>query len=737
MRRTPLALVIAFVAATLFSSRPSPAETTPPKRPMTFEDMMRMKRLGSTAVSPDGKWLGYSVTTVDLDQNTKTPELWIQPIAGGEPHKLEVGLPGDDGIQFSPDSKHILFLSSREMASQQVYIADFDSATGVTSNPRRISGMWDGADNAQWSPDSQSIVFTAAVYPDCPAFTKAYASEASEADTCNRSRDKAVADSKVKAQIFTHLLYRHWNHYTGAKRSHIFLAAASNGFVRDLNPNNPHDVPPFSLSISGGQFSFSPDSKELAFVDNPDPEPAISTSAQIYTLDLTNPAAKPVKVSTSAGGNFSPAYSPDGKYLAWRSEARAGYEADKFRLMLYDRAAKTIKDLLPKFDNWVDEFAWGSESKRILFAGGQKGEAPLFIVNSDGTNNEIPHLLVSDGEFGDLHPLPDGKTVVLSVMQTQRPSGIVKVEYAWNVDSERGYDISINHSESNVSQLTHLNDALLAQLDLPKMECFWFTAKDGTKLQGFVIRPPGFDPAKKYPLKFLIHGGPQGAWGDAWSYRWNAELFAANGYVVVMINPRGSTGYGQAIVDGVNGDWGGKPFTDLMTGLDYAEQHYPFIDKARECALGASYGGYMANWVLGHTDRFKCIVSHDGMFDAESAFGTTEEDWFNIWEFKGHPWDYYGKPDQENPFRKWSPSLYVKSFKTPTLVVHGQLDYRLDVSEGFQLFDTLQLLHVPSKMLYFPDEGHWVLKPQNSRLWWKTVNDWVDQWTKPETGKRE
>ena len=295
-------------------------------------------------------------------------------------------------------------------------------------------------------------------------------------------------------------------------------------------------------------------------------------------------------------------------------------------------------------------------------------------------------------------------------------------------------------------QITHLNDALLAQLDLPKMESFWFTAADGTKLQGFLIPPPAFDPAKKYPVKFLIHGGPQGAWGDSWSYRWNAELFAANGYVVVMINPRGSTGYGQAIVDGVNGDWGGKPFTDLMTGLDYAEQHYPFIDKTRECALGASYGGYMANWVLGHTNRFKCIVSHDGMFNAESAFGSTEEDWFNIWEFKGNPWDYYGKPDCNgvpttglrpwgggNPYRKWSPSLSARNFKTPTLVIHGQLDYRLDVSEGFQLFDTLQLLKVPSKMLYFPDEGHWVLKPQNSQLWYKTVNDWVDQWTKAAT----
>jgi dipeptidyl aminopeptidase/acylaminoacyl peptidase len=284
---------------------------------------------------------------------------------------------------------------------------------------------------------------------------------------------------------------------------------------------------------------------------------------------------------------------------------------------------------------------------------------------------------------------------------------------------------------TQMRQITSLNVELLyLQLDLPAMESFWFTAADKTRLQGFIIRPPGFDPAKKYPVKLIIHGGPQGALGDSWSYRWNAELFAASGYVVVMINPRGSTGYGQAIVDGVNGDWGGKPFTDLMQGLDYAEQHYPFIDKSRECALGASYGGYMANWVLGHTDRFKCIVSHDGMFNPESAYGSTEELWFNEWEFKGKPWDYYGMPDAENPYRKWSPAMSAKNFKTPTLVIHSQLDYRLDVAEGFQLFDTLQRLKVPSKMLYFPDEGHWVLKPQNSRLWYRTVNDWVDQWAK-------
>jgi len=424
----------------------------------------------------------------------------------------------------------------------------------------------------------------------------------------------------------------------------------------------------------------------LAFTENLDEEPAVSTHADIFTLDLTNPAAKPVKVSTAAGGNFNPAYSPDGKYLAWRSQTRAGYESDKFRLALYDRAAKTTKDLLPDYGNWVNEIAWAVDSKSIFFTTGENGDSPVLIAPLAG----VPSDIASKGQFGDLHPLADGRTIIANRSTVQAPGELVSIRTATSWPYRTGpMQVAGDHpfmiagasfSKVDVNPITRLNDAIFAQLDLPKMESFWFTAADKTKVQGFIIRPPGFDPAKKYPLKFLIHGGPQGAWGDSWSYRWNAELFAANGYVVVMINPRGSTGYGQAFVDGVNGDWGGKPFTDLMTGLDYAEQHYSFIDKTRECALGASYGGYMADWVLGHTDRFKCIVTHDGMFNPESAYGTTEEVWFNTWEFKGKPWDYYGKPDAENPFRKWAPMLYAKNFKTPTLVIHNQLDYRLDVS---------------------------------------------------------
>jgi Tol biopolymer transport system component len=341
MRRVFLFAVLVFAA--------SPFCLSQAKRPMTFDDMMAMKRLGETAVSLDGQWLAYSVTAVDLAANTKTPELWLKKISGGDPIKLGVGQAGDGDPEFSPDSKQILFLSSRE-GGQQIWLADFDPATGATSNPRKLTSLATEADSPKWSPDGKYVVFTSAVYPDCPAITT---SDFATGNQCNADRDKALADSKVKAQIWTQLLYRHWNHYTGEKRKHLFLVSVDGGGIRDLNPGDPHDVPPFSLEDSSCGCDISPDGKELAFTENPDPVPAISISAQIYTLDLTDPNSKQVKVSTSAGGNFNPAYSPDGKYLAWRSQARAGYESDKFRLMLLERVSKSASQQVSRLARFL------------------------------------------------------------------------------------------------------------------------------------------------------------------------------------------------------------------------------------------------------------------------------------------------------------------------------------------------------------------------------------------------
>jgi len=691
------------------------------RRPMTFTDLQQFKRIDDPQISPNGRWVMFSAVDVDLAANSKVSHLWVVPLKGGQEKQVTFWKEGESNGRFSPDGKQVLFVATEQATGHsQIFVAPWNDATGALGTPKQLTHVSTEADGAIWSPDSQRILFVSRVYPECSD-----AESWLEEDACDKRKDDAAAKSPVKAMIFTHLLYRHWDHYIGDKRSHVLMVSASDGnLIRDLTPRRDigdAEAPVFSL---GGpvDYAWSPDSKEIAFVTNLDPDPAASTNNDVITLRLDEPGARPVKISTSPGSDDAPAYSPDGKYIAFRSQARAGFESDRFRLMLYDRQAKTTKEMLPKFDNWVDEFTWAPNSKTIYFASGEMGE-----VNILSTQVDLPEAtaVANKADYGGLQVAPDGRTLIATVMTVRYPAAVGAI--ALNASGGGG---------APVVRLSHLNDGLLRQLDLPKMESFIFPGAGNTSVQGFIIRPPHFDPAKKYPLKFLMHGGPQTAWGDAWSYRWNAELFAADGYVVVMINRRGSSGYGQKFVDEVSGDWGGKAYVDLMKGLDYAETKYPFIDKTRECALGASYGGFMANWVLTHTNRFKCIVSHDGMYNPQSAYGTTEELWFNEWEFRrpgttgaGEPWKYASGPVADDPFRKWSPMLSIQNARTPTLIIHSQKDYRLDVSEGFQLFTALQRMHVPSKMLYFPDEGHWVLKPQNSKLWYETVNDWCDRWT--------
>lgn len=737
---------------------------------MTFADLERMKRVGDPQVSPSGKWVMFSVVDVDLEKNTKVSHLWVVPLGdssadAGKPKERQVTFwkEGESGGRFSPDGRQVLFIANDSADGlSQVFLASWDEATGNIGTPKRLTNVSTEADNAIWSPDSKRILFSSRVYPEC-SNEESWLHE----DECNKKKEDAAATSPVKAQIWDHLLYRHWDHYVGPKRSHVLVVSASDGNdVRDLTPRRDigdAEAPTFSLGGPLG-YAWAPDSKEIAYVTNLDLVPAASTNNDVFTLRLDNAGAKPAKISTSLGSDDGPAYSPDGKWLAFRSQARAGYESDRFRLMTFDRQSKMLKEVelsqkdysvpaRPKsspLDRWVDEFVWTNDSSRIFFTAGDNGEEVIYGVSLTG--GELHRFGKASGEWSSLNEIPGQHDLVAIVMKVDQPAEVAYVDLRKMDDGTKVIAVPVSGPSHDVTPkttpiqfLSHINDGVLHGIDLPKMESFWFTGATDTKVQGFVIRPPNFDAAKKYPVKFLIHGGPQGAWGDAWSYRWNPELMAASGYVVVMVNPRGSTGYGQTFIDGVNGDWGGKPYIDLMKGLDYAEQHYTFIDKNRECALGASYGGFMADWILTHTNRFACIVTHDGMYNPQSTYGTTEELWFNEWEFRakdakgatpthpGQPWEYFDRPAAMDPFRKWSPMLSIKNAKTPTLIIHSQRDYRLDVSEGLQLFTALQRLNVPSKMLYFPDEGHWILKPQNSQLWYQTVGDWCDRWTKTGT----
>jgi dipeptidyl aminopeptidase/acylaminoacyl peptidase len=741
------------------------------KRPFTFEDMMSLKRVGDPVISPDGKWVAFSAVEVNLAENTRKSHLWVVPLAGGDSRRIADDKAGESRPRFTPDGKRLSFLSAKD-GGTQVWVQDFDAATGaLTGEARKITSISTEADGQTWSPDGKWLLFTSSVYPECnagvsPATANSGRAVAGETpalpsfDACNKQKDEEQAKSKVKARVFRHLLYRHWTAYTGDKRTHIFIQAVSEptsantgqtwGTARDLTPGD-HDAPPFSLG-GADDYAFSPDSQEVAYVTNLDEVEATSTNKDIFVVPVAG--GTPKKISTSPGSDGSPRYSPDGKYIAWLMQETPGYESDRFQLVLFDRKTGQITSLTRDFDKWVGSFAWAASPQvkgtvrvydRIYISAEETGGSPIFLVpvphpgivdRSTGTATTLSDTATQEwfarnkvqtapsiqrlisGHNDDVTVVDNG-TLLFSRVSAQAPTEL------FTADLTTVSACSDGRCDSHESkQLTHLNDSVLSQISMSPLESFWFTGAAKAKVQGFLVKPPNFNAKQKYPVKFLIHGGPEGAWGDSWTYRWNAELFAANGYVVVMINPTGSTGYGQAFTQAIQNDWGGRPYEDLMKGLDYALAHYPYMDGNRVCAMGASYGGYMANWVLGHTTRFKCIVSHDGIFNTIAAYGDTEELWFPEWEFKGTPWT------SKAIYDKWSPSNYVKNFKTPTLVVHSQLDYRLDVSEGFQLFTALQKMKVPSKMLYFPDEGHWILKPQNSQLWYKTVNDWVDQWVK-------
>ena len=806
---------------------------------MTFADLMAMKRVSDPQISPTGKWVLFSVTDVSLEHNSRINHLWVVPLDGSAKERQLTSGKGESNGRFAPDGKHISWTADDTDGTSQIWLADWNDADASVGTPSQHTRLSTGADGAIWSPDSQHLLLTSSVYPECsttegveklrtalanpqsaladrvnPGLTPEAApgklgqinplvlanlqpASWSDEAACNKEKDDAAAKDPVKAQIWTSLLYRHWNQFTGEKRSHILLVSASDGnAIRDLTPVSnvgTAETPTFTVGGPLG-YAWSPDSKEIAYSTNLDQVPAASTNNDIFTLSIDNntdiqqsrTTTKAVKVSASPGSDDAPAYSPDGKYLAFRSQARNGFESDKFNLVIFDRKTKNIQNLTSKFADWVDEFTWDADSDALFIASGSEGATRISITSASRATSPPMPLNGLSGEFSDLSFTRDGATLIAGRTTIDGPIEIVKFgahrggdmngSSSWTDTNLGKTFIKTTNWDSGLAfpgfQLTHLNASILSSLELAPLEPFWFAGANGTKVEGFLLRPPNFDPSKKYPLKFLMHGGPQTAWGDAWSYRWNWELMAASGYVVIGINRRGSTGYGQQFVDEVSGDWGGRAYQDLMLGLDYAEKKYPFIDKTRECALGASYGGYMADWVLTHTDRFKCIVTHDGMSDPESAFGTTEELWFPEWEFRplakpsakspgakssgapskpaasspgwvgsqnanavveqtqpAYPWDFYGKPDSENPFRRWSPMLAIKNAKTPTLIIHSQRDYRLDISQGMELFTALQLRGVPSKFLYFPDEGHWVLKPQNAELWNATVSDWVDRWT--------
>ena len=680
MKQYFLKLILPFLLAA--AAVPALAQA---KHALTFSDLMKVQRISDPQVSPDGKWIAYVVSTPDLEANKMVSHIWRITLAGGEPQQLTRGDASDSRPRWSPDSKSIAFISSRSGESQ-VWIIPADGGEA-----RQLTHIATGADGVTWAANAGTLLFTSEVYPGC------------HDAACNKRRLEEANSSKVKARVINHLFFRHWDHWLDGKVTHLFAVSAEGGEPRDLTPG-PFTSPTFFLGGSDG-YAISPDGKEVCYTSNHSQPPssvAWTTNDDLFLVSAAGGVTKDI-TADNPGSDAAPQYSPNGRYIAYTSQATNGYESSLFRLRVYDRETGRIKDLTTGFNQWVLSFTWAPDSDTIYFIAPEGIEQPIFKTSV--SHPDVTKVL--DGYNDELSVAPGGRSFVFVHQSLTEPSEIY----------------TASASGGALAQLTHMNDALMAGIEMNPGESVKTPGALGARIESILVKPPAFDPNKKYPGLMLIHGGPQGAWNDSWFYRWNAELFASFGYVVMMTNFHGSIGYGQPFTASISGDWGGAPYEDLMKATDYLAS-LPYVDKNHIGAAGASYGGYMINWIEGHTDRFKVLVSHDGVFDLRSMYGETEELWFPEWELKGVPW--------KNPalYEKWSPSYYIQNAKTPMLIIEGARDYRVPEGQAFQLFTSLQRQGVPSRLIYLEQESHLVLKPLDSRFWYKTVQDWLAEYLK-------
>jgi dipeptidyl aminopeptidase/acylaminoacyl peptidase len=665
-------------------------------RPMTVDDLLGVKGVSDPQLSPDGSLVVYVVSELDHATDKTTSSLWLVPSSGGRPRQLTTAPGANNHPRWSPDGKTIAFVSRRS-GSDQVWLLPIDGgeARQLTKLPIDVGGPI-------WSPRGDQLAVAAEVYPGLSAEQTA-------------ARDKEKESSKKKVRIYDRLMIRHWKAWDEGKRSHLFVADAQTGEARDLTPGLVVNAPPAPFGGSS-DYAWSPDGKELAFTAEPAQNAAWSTNTDIWTVAVAGGEPKNVTAS-NLGADAQPAYSPDGTWLAYVSQARATFESDLWVLKVLCRSTGARYELTKSLDRPVASFSWTSRPHALAAIIDDAGTEPIVAIEP---------MIVTDG--------PSATAIAPTQFSRLVTGG---VQSGLNVNGKSGTMVFAHHTSqapaeiftagpdgSGLTQLTHHNAALVSQLDLPKLEGFSFPGADGDEVHGWLLRPPGFDPDKKYPVVFLIHGGPQGAWHDEWHNRWNYGLFASPGYAVVAINPRGSTGYGQKFTDQISQDWTGRVYEDLNKGLDYVLAKNAFLDGTRVAACGGSYGGFMVNWIAGHSDRFKALISHAGVFDLTGMYGTTEELWFTEWEFGGTPWE---KPEH---YRERSPSSFAANFKTPTLVIHGALDFRVPDAQGLGMFTSLQRRGVPSRYVWFPDEGHWILQPQNRVVWWTEVFAWLDQYLK-------
>ncbi|MGE5237159.1 MAG: prolyl oligopeptidase family serine peptidase [Acidobacteriota bacterium] len=631
------------------------------KRPFTIADHYRVIGVSDPQVSPDGRRIVYVATHTELASATRWSELRMMNGDGSGDRALTVGHHLDSSPRWSPDGNAIAFVSNRTGDENQLFLLPLDGG-----DPRQLTSFSMGVSSPVWSPNGRFLAVASDVYPECGAVV-----------ACNAKIRRAWSEGPLQAHLTDTLLYRHWTSWRDGTFTHVLLVKLADGSLTDLTPG-AFDAPVFSLGGETG-YAFAPDGKELVVVSNHDPVPARSTNADLWAIPIDDGGRPGKEIDLTADNpawDGSPAYSPDGRFIAYRTQRVPGYESDRFRIAVYDRSTGTHRVVTADFPNWIDSFAWSPDGTRLVFAAELEGRTPLFELS---LASGAIRSLFTDATIDAWQLFSGG--VVYTRRSVAEPSEVYRSELAG----------------THRTKLSHVNDALLAEVDVRPAETMWVAGPQGRRIEVFIVTPHGFDPAKKYPLILNVHGGPQSQWEDA--YRGDWQVYPGAGYVVAFPNPTGSTGYGQPFTDGITRDWGGKVYEDVMAVVD-ALAKLPYIDASRMGAMGWSYGGYMMMWLEGHTDRFRAIASMMGVYDLRAMHSATEELWFPEHDLGGEPWN---SPE----YLTWSPSEFVKGFKTPCLVITGEKDFRVPYTQSLEFFTDLQEMGVPSRLAVFSKAGHW------------------------------